>query len=196
MTASDALEKLKLGHADFLARQPIPAPDAERIRDLAEHGQHPHAVVVTCSDSRVVPEILFHCQPGDIFTVRTAGNVVSDIEMGSVEYAVDHLGVRLVVVLGHTQCGAVAGACEGHHGHDGHCGCLDALLSNVAPAVEAARTVAHDDAEVVRRAEDLHIQSMADRVAQNPALRDIAGLRVVAAKYDIYSGQIDWELRI
>ena len=195
MTASDALEKLQQGHADFLARRPIPAPDAERIRYLAEHGQHPHAVVVTCSDSRVVPEILFHCQPGDIFTVRTAGNVVSDIEMGSIEYAVDHLGVRLVLVLGHTHCGAVAGACEGHHGHGGHCGCLDALLSNVAPAVEAAKTAAQDDASIVRRAEDLHILAMARRIAQNPALQGIAGLRIVAAKYDIASGQIDWDVQ-
>ena len=187
INANAALEKLKIGHQKFIANEPIPAPSRELLKDLSANGQHPFAIVVTCSDSRVVPEFIFHCQPGDIFTIRTAGQVISNIEMGSIEYAVDHLGSRLIVVLGHTHCGAVHGACEPHD----HCSCnLGALLSLVEPSVNAAKTQCSNDKEIIAKAEDLNIQTMMGTVAANPILKDIEGLRIVGAKYDIESGEI------
>ncbi len=185
--ANVALERLKNGHQKYIANEPIPAPSMDLLKDLAVNGQHPFAVVVTCSDSRVVPEFIFHCQPGDIFTIRTAGQVISDIEMGSIEYAVDHLGTRLVVVLGHTHCGAVHGACEPHE----HCSCnLGALLSLVEPSVQAARCQCSDDKEIIAKAEDLNIRNMVKTITDNPVLTNIKDLRIVGAKYDIDKGEI------
>ena len=84
----------------------------DRRADTAENGQHPYAVIITCSDSRVVPEFIFDAGIGDLFVIRTAGNTCDVNTLGSAEYAVDHLGCKLVVVLGHTQCGAVQAASE------------------------------------------------------------------------------------
>ena len=75
-----------------------------------EHGQHPHAIIVTCSDSRVIPETIFSAGLGELFVIRVAGNVIDDHQLGSIEYAAGHLGSPVVVVLGHTHCGAVDAA--------------------------------------------------------------------------------------
>ena len=187
INAQDALDKLKLGHEKFKSHEPMPVPSAELLKDLALHGQHPFAVVVTCSDSRVVPEYLFHVLPGDIFTIRTAGQVISDIEMGSIEYAVDHLGTRLIVVLGHTHCGAVHGACEPHD----NCSChLGALLSLVEPSVKTAKSQNCSHDELAAKAEDIHIENMVKTILSNPVLKNIKDIGLVGAKYDIETGSI------
>ena len=120
----------------------------ERRNLTAVKGQYPYAVVVTCSDSRVVPEFIFNAGIGDLFVIRTAGNTVDNCSLGSIEYAVGHLGVRLVVVMGHTHCGAVkaaiAGRHEGHVGYiteeihrnigddgDEHAACLDNIMNSL-----------------------------------------------------------------
>jgi carbonic anhydrase len=104
----DPLARLLEGNRRFTVGHPIrPDQTLGRLRQLRK-GQHPFAVVVSCSDSRVPPEIIFDQGLGDIFSVRTAGNVIGDYELGSIEYAVEHLGCRLIVVLGHEQCGAVS----------------------------------------------------------------------------------------
>jgi len=101
------LEILKIGNQRFVKGYPIhPDETLERIRELKK-GQHPFAVVVGCSDSRIPPELIFDQGLGDIFTIRTAGNVIGDYELGSVEYAVEHLHCKLVIVLGHENCGAI-----------------------------------------------------------------------------------------
>lgn len=81
--------------------------DLKQRRDTLVKGQHPDTLIITCSDSRVVPEIIFHCSLGDIFVIRTAGNVINEGELATVEYAIEHLKVKSIVVLGHTHCGAV-----------------------------------------------------------------------------------------
>lgn len=101
------LEKLKVGNQRFVKGYPIhPDETLQRIRELKK-GQHPFAVVVSCSDSRIPPELIFDQGLGDIFTIRTAGNVIGDYELGSIEYAVEHLHCNLVIVLGHESCGAI-----------------------------------------------------------------------------------------
>jgi carbonic anhydrase len=101
------LDILKSGNVRFVSGHPIhPDETLARIRELKK-GQHPIAAVVSCSDSRVPPELIFDQGFGDIFSIRTAGNVIGDYELASVEYAVEHLGVNTVVVLGHQDCGAV-----------------------------------------------------------------------------------------
>lgn len=101
------IEKLIAGNQRFLDEKSIHPHQNKKSILENQNGQHPFAVVVTCSDSRVSPEILFDQGIGDLFVIRNAGNLISDIDMGSIEYAVEHLDTKLIVVLGHTECGAV-----------------------------------------------------------------------------------------
>src|SRR5436190_300954 len=110
VTADQALERLKKGNEKFVAdRSEIPNVGAERRRELAK-GQHPFAIVLTCADSRVTPEYIFNQGLGDVFVLRVAGNIADQFETGSIEYAVEHLHSPLIVVLGHSKCGAVDAA--------------------------------------------------------------------------------------
>ena len=105
-------EKLFEGNNRFSHLHPIhPDEDLQHLRDAAKE-QHPFAVVVCCSDSRVSPELIFDQGVGDIFVIRTAGNIIGGVEIGSVEYAVEHLGVKLIVIMGHENCGAVKAFAE------------------------------------------------------------------------------------
>ncbi len=118
----EPLKRLAAGNERFAAGKPQhPDETLERIRELKK-GQHPFAVVVSCSDSRVPPELVFDQGFGDIFSIRTAGNVIGDYELGSIEYAVEHLGCELVVIMGHTECGAITSFIEsdGHYHHLDH----------------------------------------------------------------------------
>lgn len=179
MTTEEALERLRAGHKRSMPDASTPLTTQDLIRSLASEGQHPFATVITCSDSRVAPEILFHCRLGDIFTIRAAGNVLSDIGMGSLEYAVDHLHTPLILVLGHTGCGAVQSAC--HPGH--HCNpALQALLDKITPAVRKA-------GGQTDLAEDINIENtMREILAYAPfqAHPEI----IFGAKYDIQTAEI------
>jgi carbonic anhydrase len=117
----DPLERLIVGNKRFMTGHPVhPDETLERIRKLKK-GQNPFVVIVSCSDSRVPPELVFDQGIGDVFSIRTAGNVIGDYELGSIEYAVEHLGVNLVMVMGHENCGAVDAYIhqnkERHHDH-------------------------------------------------------------------------------
>ena len=118
MTAAEALVRLKRGNAAYCAGAHTIGDTGAQIRlHTAEHGQQPYAIVIACSDSRVIPESIFCAGIGELFTIRLAGNVIDDHQLGSIEYAVEHLGTNLVVVLGHTRCGAVDAAI--HHDPSG-----------------------------------------------------------------------------
>lgn len=111
LSATEALEKLKEGNLRYLDATSNPGDISSLIRKkTCEEGQYPYAVVITCSDSRVIPESIFSAGIGELFVIRVAGNVMDNHQLGSIEYAVDHLGSKLVVVLGHTHCGAVGAA--------------------------------------------------------------------------------------
>ncbi|MGI5932999.1 MAG: carbonic anhydrase [Eubacterium sp.] len=130
MTAEEALEKLKEGNQRFMETD-CPAGDLTRkARNLALHGQHPYAVIVSCSDSRVIPEAVFSAGIGELFVIRVAGSVIDAHQLGSIEYAVDCLGAALVVVLGHTRCGAVDAAIR--RKQDGFIG---SLVASILPAI-------------------------------------------------------------
>lgn len=105
--AKAPLERLLDGNKRFQENHPLhPDQTLERLRELRK-GQHPFAVIISCSDSRVPPELIFDQGLGDLFVIRNAGNLISDYELGSIEYAVEHLDTKLIVVLGHKQCGAI-----------------------------------------------------------------------------------------
>src|SRR6187401_1001831 len=128
------IDKLKTGNERFVSGHPVhPDETLDRIRELKK-GQSPFVVVVSCSDSRLPPELIFDQGLGDVFSIRTAGNVIGDYELGSIEYAVEHLHCKLIVVLGHENCGAIqAYATSGNEKHNDH---IQTLVEYIAAEEE------------------------------------------------------------
>lgn len=171
-----------------------PHRNATRRVETARQGQTPFATVVSCADSRVPVEIIFDRGIGDLFVVRDAGNVCGPIEIGSVEYAVQHVHTPLVVVMGHTHCGAVIAAVQGGHAH----GSIEAVLDKVRPAVAEVRT-AHPDLKgegLQAAATEANVwQSINDLVTSSQIVREALGkheIAVVGALYDVTTGKVTW----
>lgn len=187
----DALATLLEGNRRFMEGHPIhPDQTLERIRQLKK-GQHPFAVVVSCSDSRVPPELIFDQGLGDIFSIRTAGNVIGDYELGSIEYAVEHLGCRLVVVLGHKSCGAVEAFLHNEGGrHRDHIQAILDYLANEAEEKSLPDSLKHNvDAAV--RANILHGVNFLK--SSEPVLKPMVErgeLNIIGAYYDIDNGKV------
>lgn len=186
--AGRSLDELLRGNARFAAGAPAhPRRGAARRAETAS-GQKPFAAVVSCSDSRVPPEILFDQGIGDLFVVRTAGGVLDDAAIGSLEYAVDHLDVPLVVVLGHTRCGAVEATIAGTSAP----GCIGRLVETLRPAVDASAAMAGDrSANAVRECARFCAARLAARgPVIAPRVAD-GSLAIVAAIYDVFSGTVE-----
>lgn len=194
-TSNDAIASLKAGNERFASGVPRhPHEDAARRLETARNGQHPFAAVVGCSDSRVPVEIVLDQGLGDLFVIRIAGNVIATDETGSIEYVVEHLGIPLVVVLGHADCGAVTAVVEGSIEH----GSIPDLVSHIAPAVEKVRRAHPNMAKkgiiplaieqnVWHSIEDLvqHSEEVRDRIARG-------SLEVVGAVYDVSTAKVTW----
>ena len=119
ITADEAKKRLEEGNFNYVHTNKYSCVTSpERLRSFSEHGQQPYAIIITCSDSRVVPELIFSAEIGDLFVIRVAGNVIDSHQLGSIEYAAEHLGTGLIVVLGHDKCGAVDAAMN--HEPDGY----------------------------------------------------------------------------
>ncbi|MFI5316361.1 MAG: carbonic anhydrase family protein [Myxococcota bacterium] len=187
MTPLQALERLQQGNARFAANATKPRDWSAKVSATAA-GQFPFAAVLACMDSRAPIEIVFDQGIGDVFGVRVAGNVVNDDELGSLEYAA-HVGSKLIVVLGHTRCGAVKGALEGVE-----LGNLTGLLQKIHPAIDAAKcTDAKSDACVDSVAEQNVRHSLAEIRARSPYLAKALGAGKIAlagAIYDVASGKV------
>ena len=119
ISAKEAKERLIRGNQVYMEAETNPGNISPAIRkDTRENGQHPYAIILCCSDSREIPEAIFSAGIGELFVIRVAGNVIDDHQLGSIEYAADHLDCKLIVVMGHDHCGAVEAAI--HHDPDGH----------------------------------------------------------------------------
>lgn len=183
-----ALQTLLAGNKRFAAmKQTHPNQDKNR-RDEVTAGQKPFAVIIGCSDSRIPPEILFDQGIGDLFVIRLAGNIVDDTALGSIEYAVDHLATRLVVVLGHSKCGAVTAAAKGGDAH-GHIG---SILKLIAPALELGKGRPGD---LVDNAIRENAKLVAAAIASSkPILQKMVQegkIAVVPVYYDIDTGLVE-----
>ncbi len=188
-----ALELLREGNARFAgAREQHPARAEERRLRVAE-GQHPFAVVLSCSDSRVPPELVFDQGLGDLFVVRTAGQVVAPPVLGSIQYGVEHLHVPLLVVLGHEGCGAVSATLEAVEKGSGPSGtAIDSLVDAIRPSVERAPAGA-GGADRLAEAVRLNVADGVAALSADPLLAGAvqAGhLRVVGATYDLHDGEV------
>lgn len=187
MDANQALAALFAGNRRYVAGQSAHPHQTSGWRAETARGQNPFATILTCSDSRVPPEIIFDCGLGDLFVVRVAGNVLDDVVLGSIEYAAEHLGVSLVLVLGHSHCGAVTAAVEGGHAH-GHIG---SLTERLRPAVERATAAGCDvvDAAITANVE----LAVAELSASQPILAHLIAqrkLQVVGARYELETGLV------
>lgn len=182
VSAEDALTRLKEGNHKYVEGLDHKRDlSSERIEALFEHGQKPFATVITCSDSRVVPEHIFLTGLGEIFVIRVAGNVVGDIEAASAFYACEHLHTKLLLVLGHTHCGAIKATLDGEGGP------VAPLTDRIAAAIGSA----HDPYE----ASVLNTQAAMRTLSDMPSIRRLindGGLCICGAIYHTHSGVVDF----
>ena len=177
------VDRLIEGNRSYLAAGQNPGEYSAALRrDTAENGQHPHSIVICCSDSRVVPESIFGAGLGELFVIRIAGNVLDSHQLGSIEYAAAHLGCKLILVLGHSQCGAVGAAISGHSE-----GYIRYITDEILKAVGEEK-----DPEAACRLNVLHgVDLIRSAFREHPEIPS-AGMDIRGAVYNIRSGQVDW----
>ncbi|MEM6654467.1 MAG: carbonic anhydrase [Planctomycetota bacterium] len=194
MTAADAIARLQAGNHRFVAGELQHPHEGFDWRHHIESGQHPFAVVIGCADSRVVPELVFDAGLGDLFSIRIAGNIVDTDVVASVEYAVDHLDTKVVVVLGHTGCGAVTAAVDSLAGGADEPAEIVSLLHAIEPAVVSVdpRLPRAERIDIaVRRNVELAVR----RLSRVPDLRrglNTRGVQIVGAVYDMHTGEVNF----
>ena len=183
LTAKEAVQKLKAGNKKYLSENTGSGDISPAVRlRTSVQGQQPYAIIITCSDSRVIPESIFSAGIGDLFVIRVAGNAIDDHQLGSIEYAVEHLGTNLVVMMGHTGCGAVDAAI--HHDPSGFIKYItdeirNAIGEETDPYRATCLNVEHSIREISRALDIDHL-----RHGKDPA--------VIGAVYHIDSGEVEF----
>src|SRR6266404_1567539 len=186
VSADAALAKLKEGNARFVGSKVSQGKPTTARRAETAQAQHPFAIILGCADSRTPPEIIFDQNIGDLFVVRNAGNLVDDQVLGSIEYAVEHLGARLIVVLGHERCGAVIAALAS----DSAPGHVQSVVRDIQPAVQAVKGKP-GDATQLAVAENARL--MAEKIRKEANLGDLAkDVQIIFAVYDLDNGKVEW----
>ncbi|MHB2018565.1 MAG: carbonic anhydrase [Candidatus Xenobia bacterium] len=186
----EALTLLKEGNHRFAAGHSSEHHHTREERRAVKLEQHPYAVLLCCSDSRVPPELIFDETLGRLFVVRVAGNVVTPVELGSIEFAVDHLQVPLIVVMGHERCGAVTAAVKGGH-MSRH---MKAIVKRIEPAVERARSL-HSDEDIVPHAVHHNVREQMDVLHADDVLApflDTGRVGISGGVYHLGSGKVEW----
>ena len=194
ITPQSALEILKDGNNRFINNLRANRNLLQQVNETKE-GQHPFAVILSCIDSRTSAELIFDQGLGDIFSVRIAGNILNQDILGSMEFACKVVGVKIIVVLGHTKCGAIKGAVN-----NVELGNLTHLLDKVQPAVAATKkTCAHlnlNDGEFIDAVASTNVRLVANQITENsPILKDmlLAGeIGIVCSMYNVESGQVEF----
>jgi carbonic anhydrase len=192
LSPDDALAKLKAGNERFVSRNMRNCDLIEQVRATAG-GQFPSSVIIGCIDSRVPPELVFDQRIGDVFSARVAGNIVNDDIVGSSEFATKLAGAKLIVVLGHSECGAIKGAIDG-----AKLGELTQLLAKIRPAVEANRDAPGDhtskNKDFVQEVATTNAKLAAENLTKtSDVLRDLVAakqLKIVSAMHDISTGRV------
>jgi carbonic anhydrase len=188
-TSADPVQMLTIGNSRFSHLHPIhPDESKQRLTETAK-AQHPMAVVVTCSDSRVSPELIFDQGIGDLFVIRNAGNIITGIDLASIEYAVEHLGIKLVMVMGHERCGAIQAFVSNDHAPS-H---IKEILDSLAHETEIESIPLSDP----NRLDECVVANIKHGVRQliskSPIIhekREAGQLRVIGARYDLDDHQV------
>ncbi len=187
-----SLSKLMQGNARYVSGQVSKKESGDVYRKELSKGQHPYAVVVACSDSRVSPSIIFDEGLGHIFVVRTAGNIVDPIAIGSIEYGVEHLHAPLVVVLGHESCGAVTAAVENKGAPEGNIG---EIVRKILPAVKKAKASIRKDGNLLYASTIENVRNVAGEITKKSKIiseeMHAGKVRVVGAYYAISTGKVE-----
>jgi len=189
------IDKLKAGNKKFVSGHPIhPHETLDRIRELKK-GQTPFVVIVSCSDSRVPPELVFDQGFGDVFSIRTAGNIIGDYELGSIEYAIEHLHCKLIVVLGHENCGAIqAYASSGNEEHNGDH--IQNLVNYIASEEEEKNVPdsLRSNIDILVKANIAHgVNFLRSSTPVLKPLVDKNEITIIGAYYDLDSGRVLFE---
>ncbi|MEM6981080.1 MAG: carbonic anhydrase [Planctomycetota bacterium] len=194
LSARQAIEKLRDGNTRFMHGKPLHPHEKADWRSLLEDGQHPFAVVLGCADSRVPPELIFDQGFGDLFVIRVAGNVVDTDVIASVEYAIDHLETPLLVVMGHTHCGAVSATVDLLSDTKGEAAEVVSLLYRIEPAVMQLDPALPREAKIeaaIRKNVELAVR----RLSRVPDLRRQVladSIKITGAVYDMHTGQVQF----
>ncbi len=195
LSPAQAIDLLKEGNARFVNKAPLSRDYASQISDTAS-GQFPLAAVVSCIDSRIPTEIVFDQGIGDVFNARIAGNFVNEDILGSLEFACKVAGAKAILIMGHTACGAVKGACD-----KAELGNLTQMLAKITPAVDAVETPEGTDrssanAEFVDSVAVANVElAIADLKAKSAVLNEMieAGeITIAGAMYDVKSGEVSF----
>lgn len=192
ITPEQAIEILRKGNERFVNNLKANRNLLQQANETSD-GQHPFAIILSCIDSRTSAEIIFDQGLGDIFSVRIAGNIINDDILGSMEFACKIAGTKLIVVLGHTKCGAVKGACD--HAKLGN---LTTLLSKIEPAVAAETTVIENrtssNSEFVEKVAQINVKSTLKAISEkSPILKEMIykkEIGIIGGMYDIQSGAV------
>ncbi len=194
VTADEALAKLKVGNEKFVSAPQLCAADLSKQREHVAKAQTPWATIITCSDSRVPPELLFGgLGVGELFVARNAGNMVDTATMGTIEYGAEHLGIPLVVVMGHERCGAVAAACEVVEKHTKLPGSIGPMVNAIVPAAKAVRGKPGDFVDnTVRESAKRTAMKVASKSPIVSHLIKENKVKVLAARYDLDNGSVEF----
>jgi carbonic anhydrase len=192
ITPAKALEMLKQGNERFVSEKTVERDFLAQVKQTSK-GQFPFAAVVSCLDSRIPPAIVFDRGIGDLFVARVAGNFVNDDILGSLEFATKLAGARIIVVMGHTECGAVKGACD-----SAQLGLLTATLANINPAVKAVQgdytPRSSQNAKFVQAVSEMNVQltmqKLRDRSVVLREMIDKGEVGLVGAMYDVSTGKV------
>ena len=200
ISASEALERLREGNRRFVAGEHTIDELASGIRRMAVvSGQRPIAAILGCSDSRVPVEVVFDQGFGDLFVIRVAGNVVAPSQIGSVEFAAERLGTRLVVVLGHTRCGAVTATLEDlQRPVSNQSWNMNSIVGRIRPSVEGllATDLKNDPERLIDQAVRANVRASVNQLRHGSDVLELLlrrdGLRVVGAEYSLETGIVDF----
>lgn len=192
LSPDSVISLLKEGNASFVHHKEHKRDALAQLKESAHDGQHPLAIVLSCIDARVPVEIIFDKGVGDIFVTRVAGNVVSPDILGSMEYACEHSGSKVVVVMGHKNCGAVHSACE-----DVQAGNMTQMLAKIKPAIATSKEAGHaegtdlENAVVYENVKNM-IQAVREGSEILKELETEGKVKIVGAVFDLESGEVEF----
>ncbi|MDH3253978.1 MAG: carbonic anhydrase [Acidobacteriota bacterium] len=200
LSPSDALQRLSEGNGRFVSgTRSLDAVTSQTERDELVSSQRPFAVILGCSDSRVPVEIIFDQGLGDLFVIRVAGNIVAPSQIGSVEFAAEKFGTRLVVVLGHTRCGAVEATLdELRRPSESQSRNLRSIVDRIGPAVQGllATEIEHDPESLARQAVRANVRAATNHLRHGSevleGLMANDGLTIIGAEYSLETGVVDF----
>ncbi|MCX6153119.1 MAG: carbonic anhydrase [Candidatus Kapabacteria bacterium] len=187
---ANLLNKLKVGNHNFV-KNDLAKFDFLEQREVLSKGQHPETIIVTCSDSRVAPEYIYNTGLGELFVIRVAGNVVDDVALGSIEYAVEHLKAKQIVVMGHSACGAVTASLKG----ETESPYINSIIKIIKPAATEAKEKCHSDSEALMYAIKQNVINQIKIMHKSKIISEAlesGEISIWGAIYNIASGQVEF----